>query len=93
MLSLRPTSAVAMWKFSFGLKTWLKSLKFYASESAFIATETSVTWRSQEEPLAKYRAGGYHPVSLGDTFNGRYTVLQKLGFGQYSTVWLASDAR
>ncbi|KAJ9223810.1 hypothetical protein DTO169C6_3924 [Paecilomyces variotii] len=45
-----------------------------------------------EEKLSRYRPGGYHPVCLGDTFkNGRYTVYHKLGWGGYSTVWLAND--
>ncbi|KAL0960784.1 hypothetical protein HGRIS_005805 [Hohenbuehelia grisea] len=45
-----------------------------------------------EENLNNYRPGGYHPVHLGDTFNdGRYTVLHKLGYGSYSTVWLVKD--
>lgn len=33
--------------------------------------------------------GGYHPVHVGDRFkNGTYTVLRKLGWGHFSTVWL-----
>jgi serine/threonine-protein kinase SRPK3 len=39
-----------------------------------------------------YQPGGYHPVHLGDTFrDGRYTVVNKLGYGAYSTVWLVRD--
>ncbi|KAJ8127478.1 hypothetical protein O1611_g6159 [Lasiodiplodia mahajangana] len=46
-----------------------------------------------EESLARYCPGGYHPVKIGDVFaNGRYTVLCKLGYGGYSTVWLAFDS-
>ncbi|KAG6237957.1 hypothetical protein E4U23_008329 [Claviceps purpurea] len=38
--------------------------------------------------------GFYHPVSLGDTFDsGRYSILRKLGYGRYSTVWLARDLK
>ena len=38
-------------------------------------------------------AGGYHPVRVGEKYcNGRYTVLQKLGWGHFSTVWLVRDA-
>jgi len=38
--------------------------------------------------------GGYHPVYIGETFKeGRYTVLHKLGWGHFSTVWLVADAR
>ena len=48
---------------------------------------------SKEKPYM-YEPGGFHRVTLGETFdNERYTVLQKLGFGQYSTVWLALDSR
>lgn len=33
-----------------------------------------------QEKLSKYRHGGYHPVTLGDTFDdGRYKALHKLG--------------
>ena len=45
-----------------------------------------------QESLPRYRAGGYHPVTLGDTFkDGRYKVHHKLGWGGSSTVWLAYD--
>ncbi|KAK7061247.1 kinase-like domain-containing protein [Favolaschia claudopus] len=44
------------------------------------------------ELVNNYRPGGFHPVELSDTFNkGRYIVLHKLGYGTYSTVWLAKD--
>ncbi|KAL3477219.1 kinase-like domain-containing protein [Aspergillus californicus] len=39
-----------------------------------------------------YRPGKYHPVNLGDTFkDSTYRVIRKLGYGSYSTVWLAKD--
>ncbi|GFF72119.1 protein kinase dsk1 [Aspergillus lentulus] len=45
-----------------------------------------------QERLSSYRPGGYHPVCLGDTFkNGRYKIQHKLGWGGFSTVWLAND--
>lgn len=41
-----------------------------------------------------YKPGGYLHVSLGDTFDSSaYTVLRKLGYGQYSTVWLAQNSK
>lgn len=43
------------------------------------------------EPIEEYRAGGYHPVHLNDLFHGRYQILEKLAFSQFSTVWLAKD--
>ena len=44
----------------------------------------------QEDPK-DYRKGGYHPVKIGDYFNGRYNVVRKLGWGHFSTVWLCWD--
>lgn len=49
--------------------------------------------QNSEEDLKRYRVGGYHPVHLGDVFNDRYVVVRKLGYGQYSTVWLARDIK
>ncbi|KAI0736368.1 kinase-like protein [Fomitopsis betulina] len=47
-----------------------------------------------EEDWEDYVKGGYHPVHIGDTFSdGRYTVVRKLGWGHFSTVWLAKDAK
>ncbi|PKX99960.1 kinase-like protein [Aspergillus campestris IBT 28561] len=45
------------------------------------------------ERLENYRPGGYHPVQIGDHFQGRYRVVHKLGYGSYSTTWLARDER
>ncbi|KAF9871235.1 protein kinase domain-containing protein [Colletotrichum karsti] len=45
-----------------------------------------------EEFYTLYDEGGLHPVSLGDQLSGgRYTIVNKLGHGSYSTVWLAHD--
>ena len=44
------------------------------------------------EDLSYYKPQGYHVVHLGDVFeNGRYQVINKLGHGSFSTVWLAHD--
>ena len=44
------------------------------------------------ERLDRYVPGGYHPVHLHDKLKGgRYEIVGKLGFGAFSTVWLARD--
>lgn len=44
------------------------------------------------EDVEKYRRGGFHPIHLADTLNdGRYHILHKLGYGGFSTAWLARD--
>ncbi|KAL4378447.1 hypothetical protein GQ457_02G023580 [Hibiscus cannabinus] len=49
---------------------------------------------SDDEGTEDYRRGGYHAVRIGDTFkNGRYVVQSKLGWGHFSTVWLAWDTQ
>ncbi|KAE8139481.1 kinase-like domain-containing protein [Aspergillus pseudotamarii] len=50
-------------------------------------------WIDGAESLEKYKPGGYHPVMIGDMLHGRYRIVDKLGFGGYSTVWLARDTR
>eukprot|EP00250_Pteridium_aquilinum_P028109 c36598_g1_i1 orf=230-1912(+) len=49
---------------------------------------------SEDEGTDDYRRGGYHAVRVGDTFKGgRYVVQRKLGWGHFSTVWLAWDVQ
>ncbi|OIW09035.1 hypothetical protein TanjilG_16262 [Lupinus angustifolius] len=51
-------------------------------------------YSSEEEGTEDYRRGGYHAVQIGDTFkNGCYVVQRKLGWGHFSTVWLAWDTQ
>ncbi|KAF9946911.1 serine/threonine protein kinase, CMGC group [Modicella reniformis] len=55
-------------------------------------TDTYSLHTDEEEDMEDYKKGGYHYVSVGDVFhNGRYVILRKLGWGHFSTVWLARD--
>jgi serine/threonine protein kinase len=43
------------------------------------------------EESSDYKSGGYHPVKIGEIYYNRYKVLQKIGYGHFSTVWLCED--
>ncbi|KAJ6846172.1 serine/threonine-protein kinase SRPK-like [Iris pallida] len=52
----------------------------------------SSNYTSEDEGTEDYRRGGYHAVRVGDSFKqGAYVVQSKLGWGHFSTVWLAWD--
>ncbi|OJD10090.1 CMGC/SRPK protein kinase [Emergomyces pasteurianus Ep9510] len=60
------------------------------------ASETAPKYKYIEdcERLERYCAGGFYPLKLGDRLcDGRYSIVQNLGFGGSSTVWLGSDQK
>jgi serine/threonine-protein kinase SRPK3 len=44
-----------------------------------------------DEGISEYKEGGYCPVRVGDKLHGKYQIVNKLGWGHYSTVWLCID--
>ncbi|GFN20380.1 kinase-like protein [Aspergillus tubingensis] len=80
--------------------TPLKSDKTNRDTDASNASRTSTARPSKpqyrliedvEDPH-RYCPGGYHPLEIGDDLNkGRYRLVDKLGYGGYSTIWLARD--
>ncbi len=47
----------------------------------------------QENPN-EYCKGGYHDLRIGDKLHKeRYSVIRKIGWGAFSTVWLCFDQR
>lgn len=47
----------------------------------------------EAESPGRYLPGGYHPIYIGDVLNHRYHIVHKLGFGSFSTTWLARDTK
>ncbi|WOL05883.1 hypothetical protein Cni_G14614 [Canna indica] len=55
---------------------------------------SSSSGSEEDEGVDAYRKGGYHAVRVGDQFaGGRYIAQRKLGWGHFSTVWLAYDTQ
>jgi hypothetical protein len=42
-----------------------------------------------DEDFDDFRVEGYHPCHVHELIDSRYVVLKKLGWGHFSTVWLA----
>lgn len=65
------------------------------SQPCFSTTPRSTSikyhWIDGVESLEFYKSGGYHPVAINDLLHKRYRIVDKLGFGGYSLVWLARD--
>ena len=48
---------------------------------------------SEDEGMPDYKIGGYHSVHVGEVLLDRYVIIQKLGWGHFSTVWLTKDLK
>lgn len=72
-----------------------RSTNKYCSHLCFstVSPSSSINyrWIDGVESLELYEPGGYHPVVINDLLHNRYRIVDKLGFGGYSTVWLARD--
>ncbi|CAK7201539.1 hypothetical protein SEUCBS139899_004245 [Sporothrix eucalyptigena] len=57
-------------------------------EERFKRLATACEWAES------YYPGNYHPVDVGDVLrDGQYKIVRKLGYGSFSTVWLAYDVQ
>ena len=59
--------------------------------ASMIEVQPSYVQYPKTEYIGHYRRGGYHPIRIGDVIHNRYRVINKLGYGAYSTVWLVKD--
>lgn len=100
-LSKKSQSAVHLSKLSSTPKTGKDSKdsakadkkKVISEDDDDSASESEVT-PNDEESLKDYAPGGYHPVHVGESYNNdRYVIVRKLGWGHFSTVWLAKDTQ
>jgi serine/threonine-protein kinase SRPK3 len=69
-----------------------KTATMNRSPSSSSSREDAAETTADEEDSEDYCKGGYHPVTVGEQFkDGKYTVVRKLGWGHFSTVWLSRD--
>lgn len=75
------------------MKKFNKPADIHPPRSSSNESEDSQLNSEEEEQELRedYCKGGYHPVNIGDLFQGRYHVVRKLGWGHFSTVWLCWD--
>jgi hypothetical protein len=56
------------------------------------SSETSSSSDSDDNDIEEFDdfdVDGYHPVHIGEIIDSKYLILKKLGWGHFSTVWLA----
>merc|ERR1711974_322412 len=63
------------------------------SPSDYHSSEDEIEENEIDEGKGGYRKGGYHPVTIGEWYKHRYQIKKKLGWGHFSTVWLALDSK
>ena len=64
--------------------------------SAYQASEDlkGLQWPEESLTSTANEGGGFYPARLGETFDdGRFVTTRKLGWGGFSSVWLARDRK
>lgn len=70
----------------------LSSPVFATSSSRQLMQQFVQRWNNRYvENQNNYKEGGYMSVNAGDVLRNRYMIMHKLGWGEFSTVWLAYD--
>ncbi|KIE00738.1 kinase domain-containing protein, partial [Metarhizium majus ARSEF 297] len=56
---------------------------------SFVSSDDEIEIEEVSEPVERYADGIYYPICIGDILAGAYRVVHKLGWGGFSTVWMA----
>lgn len=56
---------------------------------SFVCSDGEIEVEEVCEPVDGYQAGLYYPICIADVLNGTHRILHKLGWGGFSTVWMA----
>jgi serine/threonine protein kinase len=59
----------------------------------FVDSDDECDVETDAEPCVRYFEGLYCPIRIGEVLDHRYRIEHKLGWGGFSTVWLAHDSQ
>lgn len=60
---------------------------------SFVDSDDECDIEEVSEPIERYTDGIYYPICIGEILAGAYRVVHKLGWGGFSTVWMAEDLK
>lgn len=69
----------------------MESVSVASSVHSDLSGSSNPVGESEQENAEMYKEGGYHPIKIADVIQDRYHIVRKIGFGHFSTVWLAWD--
>jgi len=64
-----------------------------AAGTKYITCDGRLNGVENAQAIQTQHPNRYHPVTIGDYLHDRYRIVHKLGFGTYSTGWVARDER
>jgi serine/threonine-protein kinase SRPK3 len=75
------------------LSQWYRGIAPEVQKSLNMSSTIANPFPEEPLTLSGEEGGGFFPARLGMPLNSsRYTILRKLGRGQFSSTWLASDS-
>ena len=86
-------SQISLRSFSLTTHDQHRSLPFTILEhiTQIVTGANKYQWIDGAERLEMYVPVGYHPLMIDDLLHDRYRIVDKLGYGGYSIIWLARD--